>query len=117
MSTDRAPLEPVGLEAIGECRVLRQITAQPGVESVEGRLVPLMGGDDIRSHMIVMHPGQWCYPHPHDTESLIYTVSGRWVFCTTEEGEEVRTVIEAGDLFHFVADVAEDHGSLPSQDH
>ena len=68
---------------------------------VEGRLVPLLSGQKIRSHIIVMHSGQYCYAHPHETESIIYTVSGRWVFCTTEDGEEVRTVINQNDLFHF----------------
>ncbi len=94
-------LTPVGLESIGECEVLRDITAQPGVDTVEGTLVPLLSGAKIRSHVIVMHPGQYCAAHPHDTESIIYTTSGRWVFCTTENGEEVRTVINAGDLFRF----------------
>ena len=47
--TDRAtttalPTEPEGLERIGECRVLRNVAEQPGVETLEGRLVPLMGG-------------------------------------------------------------------------
>ena len=94
-------LTPVGLEPIGECEVLRDITAQPGVMTVEGTLVPLLSGSQIRSHVIVMHPGQYCAAHPHDTESIIYTTSGSWVFCTTENGEEVRTVINAGDLFRF----------------
>ena len=107
MSTDT--LAPKDLVEVGQCRVLRDVADQPGVETVEGRLVPLMAGDGIRSHVIVMHPGQYCWPHPHDTESLIYTISGRWVFCTTEDGteggEEVRVEIGAGDLFHFVAGV------------
>lgn len=94
-------MQPVNLEPIGDCRVLRNIDDQPGVETVEGRLVPLLSGQKIRSHAIVMHPGQYCYAHPHETESIIFTVSGRWVFCTTEDGEEVRTVINANDLFHF----------------
>ena len=94
-------LGPVGLETIGECTVLRDVTAQPGVDTVEGTLIPLLPGSEIRSHMIVMHPGQYCDAHPHDTESIIYTISGRWVFATTEDGEQVRTVINAGDLFHF----------------
>lgn len=94
-------LQPANLENIGECRVLRNLDDQPGVETVEGRLVPLLSGAKIRSHAIVMHPGQYCYAHPHDTESIIYTVSGRWVFCTTENGEEVRTVINTNDVFHF----------------
>lgn len=94
-------LRALNLEPIGECRVLRDVNAQPGVKTIEGTLVPLLSGARIKSHMIVMHPGQYCFAHPHDTESIIYTVSGRWVFCTTEDGEEVRTVIGEGDLFHF----------------
>ncbi len=96
-----AEISPVGLEAIGECRVLRSVAAQPGIDTVEGTLVPLLSGSKIRSHTIVMHPGQYCFAHPHDTESIIYTISGRWVFCTTEDGKEVRTVINENDLFHF----------------
>jgi uncharacterized RmlC-like cupin family protein len=99
--TMSSEIAPVGLDSIGECRVLRDIDAQPGVFTVEGTLVPLLTGSKIRSHVIVMHPGQYCYAHPHETESIIYTTAGRWVFCTTEDGEEVRTVITAGDLFHF----------------
>lgn len=94
-------IQPVNLEPIGDCRVLRNVHDQPGVETVEGRLVPLLTGEKMRSHIIVMHPGQYCYAHPHETESIIFTVSGRWVFCTTENGEEVRTVINQNDLFHF----------------
>jgi quercetin dioxygenase-like cupin family protein len=94
-------LAPVGLEHIGECRVLRDVDAQPGVPTVEGTIVPLLSGKHIRSHQIVMHPGQYCYAHPHDTESIIYTTSGRWVFCTIVDGAEQRTVINRGDLFHF----------------
>lgn len=101
MTTETSALSPVGLEPIGECRVLRDVMSQPGVDTVEGTLVPLLAGAEIRSHMIVMHPGQYCYAHPHDTESIIYTISGSWVFTTTENDEEVRTVIGAGDLFHF----------------
>ena len=94
-------LAPVNLEPIGECRVLRNIDDQPGIDTVEGTMVPLLTGQKIRSHVIVMHPGQYCDAHPHETESIIYTVSGRWVFCTHEDGEEVRTVINQNDLFHF----------------
>jgi uncharacterized RmlC-like cupin family protein len=100
-SENRDAEQRVGLEWIGECRVLRSVEEQEGVPTVEGDMVPLLSGQKIRSHMIVMHPGQYCFAHPHDTESIIYTVSGRWVFCTTENDEEVRVVINAGDLFHF----------------
>ena len=35
--------------------------------------------------------------HPHPTESIIYTMGGRWVLCS--EGK--RQVMEAGSTFHF----------------
>ena len=105
MTTDRAPKAGPTLDHIGECRVLRDVRAQSGIDTVEGRMVPLMAGNGIRTHIIEMAPGQYCHPHPHPTESLIYTLSGRWVFCTTENDLEVRTVINADDMFHFVADV------------
>ena len=98
-------LSLVGHEAIGDCQVLRDVMAQPGVNTVEGTLVPLLTGAAIRSHLIVMHPGQYCDAHTHDSESIIYTISGRWVFATIEGGEQVRTVINQGDLFHFPAGV------------
>ena len=84
-----AELSPVGLERIGECRVLRDVDAQPGVHTVEGTIVPLLSGQHILSHQIVMHSGQYCYAHPHDTESIIYTTSGRWVsaFATASVAE------------------------------
>lgn len=105
MTTESAPAGGPTIDRVGECRVLRDVRAQPGIETVEGRMVPLMAGIGIRAHIIDMAPGQYCYPHPHPTESLIYTLSGRWVFCTTENDDEVRIVINAGDLFHFVPDV------------
>lgn len=105
MENNNGAPPPVDMVPIGECRVLRNVVDQPGVETVEGRLVPLMSGGALRSHMIVMHPGQYCDAHPHDSESIIYTISGRWVFCTVEDGEEKRIVIGAGDLFHFPAGV------------
>ncbi len=101
MTNDTPTLSPVDLETIGDCRVLHDVHAQPGVKTVEGTMVPLLTGGKMRSHMIVMHAGQYCDAHPHDTESIIYTISGRWVFCTTEDGEQVRTVIGPNDLFHF----------------
>lgn len=105
MTTDGATVDGPVIDRVGECRVLRDVRTPPGIDTVEGRMVPLMSGVGIRSHIIEMAPGQYCHPHPHPTESLIYTLSGRWVFCTTEDDEEARIVINAGDMFHFMPDV------------
>lgn len=99
--TDDHSFVPRNLEPIGDCRILHDVHDQPGVETVEGTMIPLLTGEKMRSHMIVMHAGQYCDAHPHDTESIIYTISGRWVFCTIEDGEEKRAVVGPNDLFHF----------------
>lgn len=99
------PATEARTERIGACHLVRDVSTVPGVATLEGDLVPLLSGEALRSHLIVMHPGQYCFPHPHDSESIIYTISGRWVFCTAVDGEEDRITIEQGDLFHFPAGV------------
>jgi quercetin dioxygenase-like cupin family protein len=89
------------IERIGACRIQRDVRHQPGVDSVEGRLIPLMSGATIRAQVIDMPPGLYVAAHPHPTESLLLTVAGRWVFC---DGTD-RVVLETGDLLHFPPDV------------
>ena len=103
MSESIGPL--IGHEVRGHTEILRDVANQPGLETIEGRLVPLLSGATIKSHIIVMHPGQYASAHAHPTESIIYTISGSWVSCTTDDDAELRTVVNAGDLFRFGADV------------
>ena len=63
----------------------------------EGKFGPLLFGESIRSFYIRLEPGMFLAEHPHPTESLVFTVSGRWVLCS--EGK--RQVMEAGSTFHF----------------
>ena len=63
----------------------------------EGNFGPLLFGESIRSFYIRLEPGMFLAEHPHPTESLVFTVSGRWVLCS--EGK--RQVMEAGSTFHF----------------
>ncbi len=63
----------------------------------EGYFGPLLFGEEIRAFYIRLEPGMFLAEHPHPTESLVYTMSGRWVLCS--EGK--RQVMEAGSLFHF----------------
>ena len=63
----------------------------------EGNFGPLLFGESIRSFYIRLEPGMFLAEHPHPTESLVFTVSGRWVLCS--EGK--RHVMEAGSTFHF----------------
>lgn len=63
----------------------------------EGYFGPLLFGEEMRAFYIRLEPGMFLAEHPHPTESLVYTVSGRWVLCS--EGK--RQVMKAGTLFHF----------------
>lgn len=68
-----------------------------GVLTHEGRFGPLLFAEDTRAYFIELKPGMFLSEHPHPTESMVYTVSGKWVLCS--EGK--RQVMETGSLFHF----------------
>jgi pimeloyl-ACP methyl ester carboxylesterase/quercetin dioxygenase-like cupin family protein len=68
-----------------------------GVETLEGRIGPLLLGQDGQAHFIDMPAGMYCEEHPHSTESIIYTVRGAWVLCSKGR----RQVMKPGSLFHF----------------
>jgi quercetin dioxygenase-like cupin family protein len=71
----------------------------PGVETLEGRIGPLIKGDASQAHYIEMQGGLFCAEHPHSTESLIYTVRGEWILCSNGR----RHVMRPGSLFWFKA--------------
>ena len=68
-----------------------------GVLTHEGIFGALLFSEDIRAFFIELKPGMFLSEHPHPTESIVYTVSGKWVLCS--EGK--RQVMESGSLFHF----------------
>ncbi len=68
-----------------------------GVLTHEGVFGPLLFAERSRAFFIELKPGMFLSEHPHPKESLVYTVSGKWVLCS--EGK--REVMEAGSLFHF----------------
>ena len=72
-----------------------------GVQTLEGRIGPLILGKGSQAHFIEMQGGMFVAEHPHSTESIIYTVSGQWVLCSSGR----RQVMKAGTLFRFAAGV------------
>jgi quercetin dioxygenase-like cupin family protein len=71
--------------------------ATAGVETLEGRIGPLLVAQDGQAHFIDMPAGTYCEEHPHSSESIIYTVRGQWVLCSGGR----RQVMKPGSLFHF----------------
>lgn len=71
----------------------------PGIETLEGRIGPLLKADGSQAHFIEMPPDLYCEEHTHATESLIFTVKGRWVLCSSGR----RQLMKPGSLFWFKA--------------
>lgn len=97
-ATDVAPeyiQHATGVEIIPDLRAGLQTPSNTFTH--EGNFGPLLFGQRIRSFYIRLEPGMFLAEHPHPTESLVFTVSGRWVLAS--EGK--RQVMEAGSTFHF----------------
>lgn len=73
-----------------------------GVETLEGRIGPLLLAEGCQAHFIEMHAGMYVKEHAHSTESIIYTVRGRWVLCS--DGH--RHLMKPGTLFRFGKNVS-----------
>ncbi len=72
-----------------------------GVATLEGRIGPLILGTGSQAHFIDMPGRMFVGEHPHSSESLIYTVRGRWVLCSAG----CRHLMQPGTLFRFGANV------------
>ncbi len=95
---ERLQLAP-GIEIIDDVTD-RSKTA--GVETLEGRIGPLLLAEGCQAHFIDMPGGLYLKEHPHSTESIIFTVRGQWVLCS--QGR--RHLMKPGSLFRFGTNVS-----------
>ena len=72
-----------------------------GVDTLEGRVGPLLFGDAIRTHYIDMPAHSFVDEHPHADEALTYTVRGQWVMCANG----CRRLMGPGSLYWFGPDI------------
>lgn len=87
-----------GVEVLDD--VAAAARAQSSTFTHEGHFAPLLFGTDLRAFTLRLEPGMFLAEHPHPTESMVYTVSGRWVLCSSGN----RKVMETGSVFHFGPD-------------
>lgn len=73
------------------------LSSHRGVETLEGRIGPMLSGQGISAHFIEMPSGLYCSEHYHLTESIIFTVRGKWVLASGGH----RLVMHPGSLFWF----------------
>ncbi len=95
-----APLPRPGIVAWNGIQVIEDITdpaLSPGVETLEGRIGPLLKAEGAQAHYIDMPPGLYLHEHTHASESIIYTVRGQWVLCSGER----RHLMKPGSLYWF----------------
>ncbi len=86
-------------QGIGIVEDITDGNANPGVDTLEGRIGPLLKGEGSSAHFIEMPGGLFCEEHPHSTESLIFTVKGQGVLCS----QVCRQLMKPGALFWFKA--------------
>ncbi len=94
-------IEPNTIRLTDGVRIIDDVTAQPGVDTLEGLIGPLLKGVNSQVHFLDLPPGLYTEEHPHASESLIYTVRGQWVLCS----EEKRHLMQPGSVFWFGPDV------------
>ena len=100
MVVPATPISPEYIQLATNVEIIPNISdavENNGLLTHEGIFGALLFAEDIRAFFIELKPGMFLSEHPHPTESLVYTVSGKWVLCS--EGK--RQVMEAGSLFHF----------------
>ncbi|MEW5985817.1 MAG: cupin domain-containing protein [Chloroflexota bacterium] len=85
------------LRPVDGIQIVDDILAQFGVETLEGRIGPLLWGVGGHIHFLDMPPGMFVGEHPHSRESFVYTVRGRWVLCS----HGYRHLMRPGNLFWF----------------
>lgn len=73
-SPERFHLAP-GVTIIDDILNFRKV---PSVDTLEGRIGPLLRVPEMRAHFIDMPAGLYLEEHPHAKGSIIYTVRGTW---------------------------------------
>jgi len=97
--TENSPKKVILSDGIEIIEDITSIEETAGVDTLEGRIGPLLLADDSQSHFIEMFPRMFVEEHPHSTGSIIYTVSGKWVLCSGGK----RHLMCPGSLFKFTA--------------
>jgi quercetin dioxygenase-like cupin family protein len=78
-------------------KIVEDISRAPGVDTLEGRIGPLLNASRGGAHFIEVPAGAYMDEHAHATESLIFTVRGQWVLCSGGTRWQMRS----GSLFWF----------------
>ena len=79
--------------------VIDDVLAVGGVDTLEGRVGPLLFGETGRAHYLDMPAGSYVDEHAHDDEAFTLTVRGSYVLCANGR----RMLMKPGSFFWFGA--------------
>lgn len=82
-------------------QLIDDVAAQPGVNTIEGKIGPLLWGAEYQSYFLDMPAGAYLDEHPHPFEAVIYSIRGSYVLSCRGE----RRVLRPGSLMAFDANV------------
>ena len=101
MTVGATPTSPEYIQLANNVEIIESVQEAMNSGSAtfthEGYFGPLLFGEELRAYTLRLEPGMFLSEHPHPTESIVYTLSGRYVL--SSEGK--RKVMEAGSIFHF----------------
>lgn len=101
MSMNNASNSAVYLKKMAQIDYVDSIFDAPGVETLEGKIGPILSGNKGSAHYITMPAGMFLSAHTHSTESIIYTARGEWVLVS--EGQ--RHHMKEGSLYFMPPDI------------
>jgi quercetin dioxygenase-like cupin family protein len=82
-------------------RIIDDVLAAYGIDTLEGRVGPLLFGKTGRSHFLDMPASSYVAEHPHADEAFTFTFRGSYVLCV--DGE--RHLMKPGSFQWFGPDV------------
>lgn len=84
-----------------EVRIIDDILTAYGINTLEGRVGPLLFGKTGRTHFLDMPAGSYVDEHPHADEAFTLTVRGSYVLCVGGE----RRLMKPGSIMWFGPDI------------
>lgn len=82
-------------------RIVEDILTAYGIDTLEGRVGPLLFGETGRTHFLDMPAGSYVDEHPHADEAFTLTVRGSYVLCVNGQ----RRLMRPGSIMWFGPDV------------
>lgn len=82
-------------------RIVEDILTAYGIDTLEGRVGPLLFGETGQTHFLDMPAGSYVDEHPHADEAFTLTVRGSYVLCV----DGVRRLMKPGSIQWFAPDI------------